>query len=193
MATTGAMERSDPVERRSAVISDPPLLRQLGHGIQLVLHQAQVAIIDRVSGTDASRRQTPRPNPPADSLGIPTQPISSLSDSQHAQDGTPHPGLPGGFKADQRMTLKRSPQPTLSTPMLRSIQRGASTYRPLATRTSRGEEPETFAASADLTEAPGHRLSHQRRHGRVDVLGPHRLRLVAQHLDNSLEHPARAP
>jgi hypothetical protein len=155
MATARAMERSDPVERRGAVISDPPLLRQLGHRMQLVLDQAQVTIIDRVSGADASRRQTPRPNPPADSLGVPTQPISSLSDSQHMQDGTPHAGPPGGFRADQRMTIGNSPRPTPVHIDASVIQRAASTYRPLATRTSRPDEVETCEASAPLTEDRG--------------------------------------
>jgi hypothetical protein len=53
------MERGDPIERRGAVIPDAPLLRQLGHRMQLVLDHAQVAIVDSVSGTDASRRQAP--------------------------------------------------------------------------------------------------------------------------------------
>jgi hypothetical protein len=60
--------------------------------VQLVLDRAHVTVIDRMSGADASRRQAPRTNPPADSLGVPTQPIGSLSDSQHAEDGTPSPG-----------------------------------------------------------------------------------------------------
>lgn len=83
------MERSDPVERRGTVIPDPPLLRQLRHRIQLILNHTQVAIVDRVPGAHAMRWKTPRTNPPADSLGVPTQPIGSLSNSQHAGDGTP--------------------------------------------------------------------------------------------------------
>jgi hypothetical protein len=83
------MERSDPVERRAAVVPDPPLLRQLRHRIQLILDHAQVTIIDRVPSAHSARRQTPRTNPPADSLGVLTQPIGSLSDSQHAEDDTP--------------------------------------------------------------------------------------------------------
>jgi hypothetical protein len=92
MAAARAMKRGDPVERRGAVISDPPLLRQLGHRMQLILDHTQVADIDRVSGADTSRRQTPRTNPATNSLRIPTQPIGSLSDSQHAGDGTSGPG-----------------------------------------------------------------------------------------------------
>lgn len=83
------MESGDPIERRGAVIPDAPLLRQLGHRVQLVLDHAQVAVIDRVSGADASCWQAPRTNPSADSLGVPTQPIGSLSDSQHVEDATP--------------------------------------------------------------------------------------------------------
>ncbi len=86
------MERGNPVEHRGAVISDPPLLRQLRHRMQLILDHTQVADIDRVSGTDTSRRQTPRTNPATNSLRVPTQPIGGLSDSQHAGDGTPGTG-----------------------------------------------------------------------------------------------------
>jgi hypothetical protein len=53
------MERGDPIERRGAVIPDAPLLGQLGHRVQLVLDHAQVAVIDPVSGANASRRQAP--------------------------------------------------------------------------------------------------------------------------------------
>ncbi len=60
--------------------------------MQLILDHTQVAGIDRVPGTDTSRRQTPRTNPATDSLGVPTQPIGGLSDGQHAGDGTPNPG-----------------------------------------------------------------------------------------------------
>ncbi len=42
-----------------------------------------------------------------------------------------------------------------------------------------------------LDRRPRHRLAHQHLYGRVDVLGPHRLALIGQHLDDGLEHPAR--
>src|SRR4029077_15345949 len=38
-------ERSDPVERWGAVIPDPPLLRQLGHRIQLILDHATEVLL----------------------------------------------------------------------------------------------------------------------------------------------------
>jgi hypothetical protein len=47
---------------------------------------------------------------------------------------------------------RRSAATTPFTSTLRPIHRLASTYRPLATRTNRGEEPETLAAKAPLTE-----------------------------------------
>jgi hypothetical protein len=78
------VERGNPVRRWGAVIPDPPLLRQLGHRIQLILDHTQVSAIDRVPSTNSARRKTPRTNPATDSLGIPTQPIGSLSNSQHA-------------------------------------------------------------------------------------------------------------
>jgi hypothetical protein len=146
------MERGDPIERRGAVIPDPPLLGQLGHRVQLILDHAQVAIIDRVSGTDASRRQAPRPNPPADSLGVPTQPISSLSNSQHAANGTPSPGPhPSDIGDQQRPTTTNHVHVDASADPVARCQ-PANTYRPLATRTKRGEAPETLAARAALTE-----------------------------------------
>jgi hypothetical protein len=83
------VERGDPVERWGPVIPDPPLLRQLGHRIQLVLDHTQVAVIDRVSGADPASRETPRANPATDSLWVPTQPIGSLSNRQHTGYGTP--------------------------------------------------------------------------------------------------------
>ncbi len=149
------MERGDPIERRGAVIPDAPLLGQLGHRVQLVLDHAQVAVIDRVSGADASRRQAPRPNPPADSLGVPTQPIGSLSDSQHAEDGTPSPGPPDSEPEQHRQsTAAHHDQPRPVDASADSVARcqPASTCRPLATRTKRGEAPKTLAAKAALTD-----------------------------------------
>lgn len=149
------MERGDPIERRGAVIPDAPLLGQLGHRVQLVLDHAQVAVIDRVSGADASRRQAPRPNPPADSLGVPTQPIGNLSDSQHAEDGTPSPGpqtlSPSNIGDQQRPTTTNHVHVDTSADSVARCQ-PASTYRPLATRTKQGEAPEALAARAALTE-----------------------------------------
>lgn len=148
------MERGDPIERGGAVIPDPPLLGQLRHRVQLILDHAQVAIIDRVSGTDASRRQAPRPNPPADSLGVPTQPISSLSNSQHAADGTPSPGpRPSDIGDQQRPTTTNHVHVDVDA-SANSVARcqPTSTYRPLAIRTKRGDVPETLAAREALTE-----------------------------------------
>ena len=149
------MERGDPIERRSAVIPDAPLLGQLRHRVQLILDHAQVTVIDRVSDTDASRRQAPRPNPPADSLRVPTQPISSLSDSQHAEDGTPSLGpqtpSPSNIGDQQRPTTTNHVHIDASADSVARCQ-PASTYRPLATRTKRGDVPETLAARAALTE-----------------------------------------
>ncbi len=125
--------------------------------MQLVLDHAQVAIIDRVSGVDASRRQASLPNPPADSLGVPTQPIGSLSDSQHTEDGTPSPGpqtqspSPSNIADQQRPTTTNHVDVDASADSVARCQ-PASTYRPLATRTKRGDDPETLAARAALTE-----------------------------------------
>ena len=69
MAAARAMKRGNPVEHRGAVISDPPLLRQLRHRMQLILDHTQVADIDRVSGTDTSRRQTPNESSDEQSQG----------------------------------------------------------------------------------------------------------------------------
>ncbi len=112
------MERGDPIERRSAVIPDPPLFRQLGHREQLVLDHAQVTVIDRVSGTDA----------------------------------------PAGRRPDR-------------------IHR----------RTVSGFLPGRSAASATVNTQ---KIVRQAPDPRPDVLGSHRFAPIAEHLDDSLQHPA---
>src|SRR5579863_4838462 len=137
------MERGNPIERRGAVIPDAPLLRQFGHRVQLVLDHAQVTVIDRVSGTDAPRRQAPRPNPPADSLGVPTQPIGSFSNSQHAEDGRPSPGpraratwaISAGPAASPRPHRRSGrfsgpPARTAPSPLARIVARNPRRWRP---------------------------------------------------------------
>ena len=167
------MERGDPVERRGAVISDPPLLRQLGHRMQLILDHTQVMDIDRMSRTDTSCRQTPRTNPATNSLGVPTQPIGSLSDSQHAGDGTPGPGPqkpapvldgPVRIAADLRSELAGKTTPTRPTAVLRFTRERSQV------RNARGPCEAARPAGRDRQPGPdpltGHiRAAHGRRVG----------------------------
>jgi hypothetical protein len=73
----------------------------------------------------------------------------------------------------------------------RKIQRLASTYRPLATRTNRGEEPETSEAKAPLTElhatASPSIVSTAAWISRARIGSPP----VIQDPDQSIDHPAR--
>jgi hypothetical protein len=177
------MEHGDPIGRRGAVIPDAPLLGQLGHRVQLILDHAQVTVINRVLSADASRRQAPRTNPPADSLGVPTQPIGSLSDGQHAEDGTPSPG----------------PQ-TLNPSMIGASRRrfgrfsgslSARQHVPASRHSHEaGRRTRYVGSQGSLDRRPNHRRPQRRLNGCMDVLGSHRLAPIAEHLDDSLQHPA---
>jgi hypothetical protein len=187
------MERGDPIERRGAVIPDAPLLGQLGHRVQLVLDHAQVAVIDRVSDTDASRRQAPRPNPPADSLGVPTQPIGSLSDSQHAEDGTPSPGpqtlSPSNIGDQQRPTTTNHVHVHASANSVARCQAGRHVP---ASRHSHeaGRRTRDVGSQGSLDRRPRHWHPQRRLNRSMDVLGSHRLAPIGQHPDDCLQHPA---
>jgi hypothetical protein len=67
----------------------------------------------------------------------------------------------------------------------------ASTCVPVATRTNRPDEPDVLEASASLTEDEATDSPQQGLHCRMDVLCPHRLPLIGQHLDDRFEHPPR--
>jgi hypothetical protein len=176
------MERGDPIERRGAVIPDAPLLGQLGHRVQLIL--------DHVSGTDAARRQAPRPNPPADSLRVPTQPISSLSDSQHTEDGTPSPGpqtpSPSNIGDQQRPTTTNHVHVDASANSVARRQPvPASRHSHEAGRLTRD-----VGSQGSLDRRPCHRRPQRRLNRSVDVLDAHRLVPIGQRLSDSLQHPA---
>jgi hypothetical protein len=59
MAATGAMQRGNPIWRGRSVVTDLPLLRQLGHRVQLVFDHPQVPGLDGVVPADATRWQAP--------------------------------------------------------------------------------------------------------------------------------------
>jgi hypothetical protein len=77
------MQRGYPVRRWRAVIADLPLVGQLCHREYLVFDSAEIACLDLVVPPDASRRQTPGPNPATDGLRIPADLLGGFGDRQH--------------------------------------------------------------------------------------------------------------